>query len=137
MSRFGFEPDETNDFVICECRQCHSDVLYSPDEPIPDGPHVCDRCIRETVNREHERMGRLPKTARMAEPAIYADLLECSERAVRDALEDFKRALANARTVNDALVLHHRLQALYLGIDQLSVLALEKADALCDVQRSA
>lgn len=133
MSRFGHDPEETNEMVTERCWQCHDEVLVDAYEPRADGPYVCDKCFRETMSRAT----RLPVAAAPARPAIYADLLECSERAVQDAMGDFKAALANAKSVSEALALHHRIQALYLGLSALSTLALEKADALCDVQRSA
>lgn len=66
----------------------------------------------------------------MIEP-MYADALQHDERNVLDALENFRDALKQAKTVNEALVLHHRLDRLYHGLDALTGEALDIANALC------
>lgn len=42
---------DRDDYLTDTCRQCHETVVVDADEPRPDGPFVCDSCIRETVNR--------------------------------------------------------------------------------------
>jgi hypothetical protein len=45
------EPELNEDRLIDVCRQCHREVWVRADEDRPDGPFVCDACVRETVNR--------------------------------------------------------------------------------------
>ncbi len=41
---------DDDNYLTATCRQCGETVRVA-DEPQPDGPYVCDACIRQTVNR--------------------------------------------------------------------------------------
>ena len=52
MSRYGSEPDDFLDLPLSqECSECHRELWWRGDEEFPDGPFVCDSCIRDRVNR--------------------------------------------------------------------------------------
>lgn len=50
--RFGSKPDDILDTPIhYECRECHRELWTRGDEEQPDGPFICDTCIRDRVSR--------------------------------------------------------------------------------------
>lgn len=51
MSRYTDIEDRFDESLTERCRQCGETVAVRADEPRPDGPFVCDRCVRETINR--------------------------------------------------------------------------------------
>lgn len=44
-----------DDYLTDTCRQCGQIVAVRPDEERPDGPYICDACVRVTTNRAANR----------------------------------------------------------------------------------
>lgn len=61
---------------------------------------------------------------------LYADTVQCSERAILDAVTDLYVAVAKCETVTEVLALKQRISALWLVMDVLDHSVLMKADLL-------
>lgn len=63
--------------------------------------------------------------------ALYADVVDHAERSILDALNEFQRQIQTAESVDRALQLVERLNALSMHLDLTLRSALDKGDALC------
>lgn len=56
----GYQDD---DYLTERCRQCGQTVAVHTDDERPDGPWICDSCVRRTVNRAASLSNHIFETA--------------------------------------------------------------------------
>ena len=118
-------PYDDNDYLLVTCRQCKEDVRLDADEPLADGPYVCDACIRETIQRE----------VTTPERVVYADKVQPCERAILENITDLAQQVQACQTPAEALALSGRISALWLAMDALDLEALRRADDILKGQK--
>lgn len=65
---------------------------------------------------------------------MYRDSLQYSERAILEAVSDFRVAIQQATSVEEALCCYQRLRAVVDELSAAELFALERADTLCGVE---